>query len=149
MTEKRFRYDYTGKLFDNKYDTFYPIKDSEKNIELLCKRLNSIVDENNRLKSGDTITDLECEIVLLKDESKYYQIKCRECEEELLYLRRDNKQLKKDVDYWKQVASQYNNELNVNEHLKVENQKLRNAIEKYVSAKNDKFSNDEIGGWND
>ena len=28
------------------------------------------------------------------------------------------KQLKKDVEYWKQVASQYSNELNVFEHCK-------------------------------
>lgn len=62
MTEKRFTYDYNehnGNLFDNKYDTFYPIKDSEGNIKLLCKRLNSIVDENKRLKSNDTIADRE------------------------------------------------------------------------------------------
>lgn len=30
----------------------------------------------------------------------------------------ENEQLKKDVDYWKQVASQYSNELNVFEHCK-------------------------------
>ena len=28
-------------------------------------------------------------------------------------LNEENEQLKKDVDYWKQVASQYSNELNV------------------------------------
>ena len=30
----------------------------------------------------------------------------------------ENEQLKKDVEYWKQVASQYSNELNVWEHYK-------------------------------
>jgi hypothetical protein len=30
----------------------------------------------------------------------------------------ENEQLKKDVEYWKQVASQYSNELNVFEHCK-------------------------------
>lgn len=33
-------------------------------------------------------------------------------------LNDENEQLKKDVDYWKQVASQYSNELNVFEHYK-------------------------------
>lgn len=33
-------------------------------------------------------------------------------------LSEENEQLKKDVDYWKQVASQYSNELNVFEHCK-------------------------------
>ena len=33
-------------------------------------------------------------------------------------LHEENEQLKKDVEYWKQVASQYNNELNVFEHCK-------------------------------
>ena len=33
-------------------------------------------------------------------------------------LNNENEQLKKDVDYWKQVASQYSNELNVFEHCK-------------------------------
>lgn len=33
-------------------------------------------------------------------------------------LSNENEQLKKDVDYWKQVASQYSNELNVFEHCK-------------------------------
>ncbi len=33
-------------------------------------------------------------------------------------LNDENEQLKKDVEYWKQVASQYSNELNVWEHCK-------------------------------
>ena len=31
-------------------------------------------------------------------------------------LHEDNEQLKKDVEFWKQVASQYSNELNVFKH---------------------------------
>ena len=49
MTEKRFTYD-NGNLFDNKMNTFYPIEDSDENIELLCDRLNWLVEENERLK---------------------------------------------------------------------------------------------------
>lgn len=33
-------------------------------------------------------------------------------------LYNENEELKKDVEYWKQVASQYSNELNVFEHCK-------------------------------
>ena len=49
MTEKRFTYD-TGNLFDNKMNTFYQIEDSDENIELFCDNLNSLVEENERLK---------------------------------------------------------------------------------------------------
>ena len=50
MTEnKRFTYD-NGNLFDNEMDTFYPIEDSDENIELLCDRLNWLVEENKELK---------------------------------------------------------------------------------------------------
>lgn len=33
-------------------------------------------------------------------------------------LSEDNEELKKEVDYWKQIASQYNNVLNVYKHCK-------------------------------
>lgn len=49
MTEKRFTYD-NGNLFDNKMNTFYQIEDSEENIEILCNRLNCLVEENEQLK---------------------------------------------------------------------------------------------------
>lgn len=39
-------------------------------------------------------------------------------EDMLNALHEENEQLKKDVEYWKQVASQYSNELNVFEHCK-------------------------------
>lgn len=38
--------------------------------------------------------------------------------QEVVKLLEENEQLKKDVDYWKQVASQYSNELNAFEHYK-------------------------------
>ena len=53
MTKKRFTYEYdeyTGNLFDNKMNTFYHIEDSDENIEVLCDRLNWLVEENERLK---------------------------------------------------------------------------------------------------
>lgn len=53
MTKKRFAYEYdeyNGNLFDNKMNTFYHIEDSEENIEVLCDRLNRLVDENEQLK---------------------------------------------------------------------------------------------------
>ena len=49
MTEKRFTYD-TGNLFDNKMNTFYQIEDSDENIKLFCDNLNSLAEENERLK---------------------------------------------------------------------------------------------------
>lgn len=33
-------------------------------------------------------------------------------------LAEENEKLKKDVEYWKQVASHYSNELNIFEHIK-------------------------------
>lgn len=45
-------------------------------------------------------------------------LKARERSKALSKLQKENEKLKKDVDYWKQVASQYNNELNVFEHCK-------------------------------
>ena len=53
MTEKRFTYEYdeyNGNLFDNKMNTFYHIEDSDENIEVLCDRLNWLVEENESLK---------------------------------------------------------------------------------------------------
>ena len=40
------------------------------------------------------------------------------CEKRVRELEKENEQLKEEVDYWKQVASQYSNELNVFEHCK-------------------------------
>ena len=54
MTKKRFTYEYdeyAGNLFDNKMNTFYHIEDSDENIEILCDRLNWLVEENEQLKT--------------------------------------------------------------------------------------------------
>ena len=54
MTAKRFTYEYdeyNGNLFDNKMNTFYHIEDSDENIEVLCDRLNWLVEENEQLKA--------------------------------------------------------------------------------------------------
>ena len=53
MTAERFTYEYdeyNGNLFDNKMNTFYHIEDSDENIEVLCDRLNWLVEENEQLK---------------------------------------------------------------------------------------------------
>ena len=53
MTKKRFTYEYdeyNGNLFDNEMNTFYHIEDSDENIEVLCDRLNWLVEENEELK---------------------------------------------------------------------------------------------------
>jgi regulator of replication initiation timing len=58
MNEKRFTYEYneyTGNLFDNKMNTFYHIEDSDENIEVLCDRLNWLVEENEQLKHDATV----------------------------------------------------------------------------------------------
>lgn len=54
MTEKRFTFEYdeyNGNLFDNEFNTFYHIEDSEENIELFCMRLNELAEENEHYKS--------------------------------------------------------------------------------------------------
>ena len=74
MTDKRFTYEYdehNGNLFDNKMNTFYHIEDSDENIEVLCDRLNWLVEENEQLKSlnipieeiKETIVDYKGRIV--------------------------------------------------------------------------------------
>ncbi|WP_405285937.1 hypothetical protein [Methanobrevibacter sp.] len=64
MTKKRFTYEYdeyNGNLFDNKMNTFYHIEDSDENIEVLCDRLNWLVEENEQLKTirSDLISELD------------------------------------------------------------------------------------------
>lgn len=38
-------------------------------------------------------------------------------EDKVTNLIKENEQLKKDVEHWKQIANQYNDELNVFEHI--------------------------------
>lgn len=58
----------------------------------------------------------------LDEESSYFVDTNERCVKSLVELlnalHEENEQLKKDVEYWKQVASQYSNELNVFEHCK-------------------------------
>ena len=81
MTKKRFTYEYDeydGNLFDNKMNTFYHIEDSDENIEVLCDRLNWLVEENEQLKQKVSFY-------------KYFQKDARELEKE-------NEQLKQIRD---------------------------------------------------
>lgn len=53
MSEKRFSVDNHCNLYDNEYNVFYPIEGSRENIELLCRRLNNLNDENEQLKQRE------------------------------------------------------------------------------------------------
>ena len=64
--KKRFTYEYdeyNGNLFDNEYNTFYPIEDSEENIMILVNRLNEL----DTFRTG--YFSLEKQIKQLKDEN--------------------------------------------------------------------------------
>ena len=58
MSEKRFaqRLYETGEHFleDNETDCFYEVNDNYVHIEVLCERLNKIVDENEQLKQRNS-----------------------------------------------------------------------------------------------
>ena len=106
---ERFSYKYDniiakGLLFDNEYQTFYNIFDSEENIRVLCERLNNIV-----LKNKELLLDLETQEILLKDTVKYNEICLGETEEELSVLRKENKdltdKLKKYNGNWQQIVA--------------------------------------------
>lgn len=56
-------------------------------------------------------------------------------QQEIVDLLNEKEQLKKDVEYWKQVASQYSNELNVFEHCK-----------KYKTKCNDIYWSSDVDG---
>lgn len=53
MSEKRFSVDNHCNFYDNEYNVFYPIEGSRENIELLCRRLNNLNDENEQLKQRE------------------------------------------------------------------------------------------------
>ena len=63
-------------------------------------------------------TKISKEEVLEKAEYSYDVFGDSLMENEVIDLLNENEQLKKDVEFWKQVASQYSNELNVFEHCK-------------------------------
>lgn len=74
MTEKYFTVDNHCNLYDNEYNVFYPIEDSRENIELLCRRLNNLIDENEQLKTRiqllSSLLDLADIIIDLSDDEK-------------------------------------------------------------------------------
>lgn len=75
MSEKRFTYEYdeyNGYLFDNNYNTFYHIEDSEENIHILCNQLNKIVDENEQLRELTNIknTNVKDLVDVLNEQEK-------------------------------------------------------------------------------
>ena len=63
-------------------------------------------------------TKISKEEVLEKAEYSYDVFGDSLMENEVIDLLNENEQLKKDVEFWKQLASQYSNELNVFEHCK-------------------------------
>lgn len=73
--------------------------------------LNELIEENEQLKQS---------IDNLMDSDAWWGKKATERVEE---LEEENEQLKKNVEYWKQVALQYSNELNVNDSTKSRNDK--------------------------
>ena len=45
-------------------------ENSEKNVQICINKMNELADENEQLKSSDTITDLETKIMKLKQENE-------------------------------------------------------------------------------
>lgn len=72
--------------------------------------LNELHSQNKRLKEK-----------IQKERNSFRKTRERwskEAEDKIKELSEENERLKEDVEYWKQVASQYSNELNVFEHCK-------------------------------
>ena len=77
---------------------------------------NAIIEANN-------------EIDKLKRENQKLNELCVQYGFNMGRLEKENEQLKKEVDYWKQVASQYSNELNMNDSTKSRNDKEKGDVE--------------------
>ena len=88
---------------------------TEKRFKIIDKQFISYYGGNAHL-----ISNGNCKFWLWHDESGSQKVcdKLNIIMEENEQLKKENEQLKKDVEYWKQVASQYSNELNVFEHCK-------------------------------
>ncbi len=132
MTGKRFRvhelvkYNYSeiGEYIDENH-TDRPLMNNK-----VCELLNELANENEQLKKDSTVLilanqDYRKENEQLKQDNKILSDYRDWIIEDMLItndekarLHEENEQLKKDVEYWKQVASQYSNELNVWEHCK-------------------------------
>ena len=88
-TEKRFTYEYdgyNGNLFDNEFNTFYQIEDSDENIEVLCDRLNELVEENEQLKQREKT---------LEGMIRTFDEGCKEIYDDKCRLEKENEQLRK------------------------------------------------------
>lgn len=96
MTEKRF-VDY----FDKNHN--YIIQDLVNEDEYQVGFVNC--DEDKFLELVNALAETSCDCIT-------------DCEIVMKKLKDENEQLKQAVEYWKQVASQYSNELNVFEHCK-------------------------------
>ena len=64
----------------------------------------------------------------IAEKMNFKQMQLEKCRKGYEKLYEENEQLKKDVEYWKQVASQYSNELNVFEHCKKYKTKCKDNI---------------------
>lgn len=130
-------------IIDLDDDVYYGMDTTENCVKSLVELLNELFGENEQLKKYfDIPIDSIGKSMSIKEllenygqlKKEYQKLKHRhgllhdecldvECERDSLKkdvksLEKENEQLKKDVEYWKQVASQYSNELNVFEHCK-------------------------------
>ena len=99
-------------------------------LEPVVDLLNSLSDENEELREQigtdyNTANTLTVKIAELSDKNEHLKSEIenniasfKANNRKRLELEKENEQLKKDVEYWKQVALQYSNELNVFEHCK-------------------------------
>ena len=128
-TDKPLRNDEIVDLLNEQYETIQSlISDSEKYRKLSIQfdnRNKELVSENALLEKENeqlkqSYSDLETSMDICRNARDVYSKKILEVEKE-------NEQLKQEVDYSKQVASQYSNELNVNDFIKSRNDKEKSC----------------------
>ena len=138
MTEKRFTYEY-GNLFDNEMNTFYPIEDSDENIEVLCDRLNWLVEENEQLKNMVRHSYVEHKRCV-----NNYVDKIKEVEKENEKLKSKNRGLQSELQIFKEDVTHSNLQINKladeNEELKHQNELLSDELEQCKAVINKKWS---------
>ena len=113
MTEKRFFI-----LIDDEYEDTLPvirdrtfkIKDiyghyRYDNLEEICNELNRLNDENEQLKSSDTITDLETEIMNLKTTIHQLRTDNTKQKKKLNTTMKENEQLRQELHIYHKLAS--------------------------------------------
>ena len=103
MIAKRFTYEYdeySGNLFDNKMNTFYPIEDSDENIEILCDRLNWLVEENEQFKKDNNalIHLLENQSIIIQE--LYSKLLEYQVKEPIALTKEDLELMGKAVSYY-------------------------------------------------